>query len=1098
MALSRLAFKKIALTVSSALLVFSAISIHAQQEFDTALNKLAPATQSVVKSLSQLDRLPAPQWRTHIADMAHGEALELDDSTWEMAHMPGQMSREAMWYRAWIEVPKDVHGYDGTGARIWFSFHVWSDGDWTKIVYFNGRRVALGEDLEPIIAFDQAKPGDKILIAVKLSKTVDVKHVQGADFLLEPPSSRPSPERIAKELLSAGLLTATLGKDSTQVDSAASAVDLAALGRGDQRAFDASLQKAEAALGPLKDPFRQLSANLTGNSHIDAAWLWPMTETVDVVRRTFTSALQLLDEYPNSVYTQSAAQYSEWMEQKYPPLFKGIAEQVKNKRWELVGGMWVEPDLNMPDGESLVRQLLVGKRYFKQHLGADVRIGWNPDSFGYNWQLPQIYKKSGVDYFVTQKMSWNETNKLPLKLFWWQSPDGSRVLTYFPASYNEDIDPLRISSDLERAHALAPGLNEILHLYGEGDHGGGPTRAMLDRGLRWSEPSAVFPKLNFAPAQNFFSDLEAKVDSSNPQVWNYKSIVAGPKLPAAPAGKIEIPIWNDELYFEFHRGVFTSQANHKRNMRESEEQLLNAEKYSALAWLKGDAYPAAELTESWKKALLNQFHDLAAGSGIGVIYKDAQHDYDDIRWTTEEATTKALRTLSAEVNTKTAAPGGVPVMVWNPLAWQRDDLVTMDVQMPAKATAISVLDARGKALPVQILSSRAETNSYHLLVKTNSVPSLGYQVLHVVPETRPVTSDLQASGLTIENSMLRITVDDRNGCISSLFDKKANFESISAGGCGNQLIAFHDNPKEYDAWNIDANFEVGATPLEQAESVKLVEQGPLRATIRVTRSWQSSKFVQDITVYAGMNRVDIANDIDWHERHILLKAAFPLVASSDNATYEIPYGTIQRPTTRNNSWESAKFEVPAMRWADLGDGKHGFSLINESKYGYDTKGNVVRISLLRSPTSPDPEADQGEHHFSYSLYPHAGDWKQALTVRRGYEFNYKLQAQQVMSHEGTMGPEHSFAAVDAKNVVLTAMKKTEDGVGLLLRFYEWGGNSGNVQLSVPPNAGSAILTNLMEEPSGSPLPITGNKVTVPVHPFEIVSVRVNYSPTQAK
>ena len=262
-----------------------------------------------------------------------------------------------------------------------------------------------------------------------------------------------------------------------------------------------------------------------------------MTETVDVVRRTFTSALQLLDEYPNSVYTQSAAQYSEWMEQKYPPLFKGIADQVKNKRWELVGGMWVEPDLNMPDGESLVRQLLVGKRYFKQHLGADVRIGWNPDSFGYNWQLPQIYKKSGVDYFVTQKMSWNETNKLPLKLFWWQSPDGSRVLTYFPASYNEDIDPLRISSDLERAHALAPGLNEILHLYGEGDHGGGPTRAMLDRGLRWSEPSAVFPKLNFAPAQNFFSDLEAKVDSSNPQVWNYKSIVAGPKLPAAPAGR---------------------------------------------------------------------------------------------------------------------------------------------------------------------------------------------------------------------------------------------------------------------------------------------------------------------------------------------------------------------------------------------------------------------------------------------------------------------------------------------------------------------------------------------------------------------------------
>lgn len=1068
------------------------------QESEPALQQLSPPTQSVIKGLSRLDRLPAPQWRVHLADMPHGEALELNDSNWDLATLPSQGAREAIWYRAWVEVPKDVQGYDITGSRIWFSFHVWSDGDWTKTVYFNGRRVALGEDLEPIIAFERAKPGDRLLIAVKLSKTVDVKHIQGSDFLLAPDASRPSPERVWKELLSAGELGSTFGSGAVeaikQVDSAAATVDIGSLGRGDQKAFDASLEKAEARLGPLKNQIKQFSANLTGNSHIDAAWLWPMTETVDVVRRTFTSALQLLDEYPQSVYSQSAAQYSEWMEQKYPPLFKDIANQVKNKRWELVGGMWVEPDLNMPDGESQVRQLLVGKRYFQQKLGADVRIGWNPDSFGYNWQLPQIYKKSGVDYFVTQKMSWNETNKLPLKLFWWQSPDGSRVLTYFPAGYNEAIDPLRIASDLERAQALSPGLQEVLHLYGEGDHGGGPTRAMFDRGLQWSDPTTVFPKLNFASAQSFFSDVEARVDSAHPPVWNYKSIIAAPKLPEAADGKIEIPVWNDELYFEYHRGVFTSQANHKRNMRESEEQLLNAEKYSALAWLKGDAYPGAELTDAWKKALFNQFHDLAAGSGIGVIYKDAQHDYDVIRWATDEATSRALRTLSAEVNTKAAGMGGVPVMVWNSLAWQRDDLVTLDVQMAAKAAAVSVLDARGEALPVQVLSSKPETNSYHLLVKASSVPSLGYELLHVVPGIRPVVSDLKASGLTLENSRLRVTVDEHSGCITSLYNKKANFESIAAGACGNQLIAFQDKPKEYDAWNIDANFELGATPLEQAESVKLVEQGRLRATIRVTRSWQSSKFVQDIALYAGMDRVDITSDIDWHEKHILLKAAFPLAASSDDATFEIPYGTIQRPTTRNNSWESAKFEVPALRWADLGDGKHGFSLINESKYGYDAKGNTLRISLLRSPTSPDPEADQGHHHFTYSLYPHSGDWKQARTVRRGYDFNYKLQALQVAPHEGKLPPEHSYATVNSENVVLTAMKKSEDGDGLLLRFYEWAGKPGNVQLTVPPNATSATLTNLMEKPYGEALPVADNRVTVPVHPFEIVSVQVSYAP----
>ena len=475
-----------------------------------------------------------------------------------------------------------------------------------------------------------------------------------------------------------------------------------------------------------------------------------------------------------------------------------------------------------------------------------------------------------------------------------------------------------------------------------------------------------------------------------------------------------------------------------------------------------------------------------------MIYKDAQHDYDVIRWTTEEASSKAMRTLSAEVNTKVATPGGVPVMVWNPLAWQRDDLVDLDVQMPGKSAGVSVLDSRGKALPVQVLSSKPETNSYRLLVKASGVPSLGYEALYVVPGQRRAATDLKASGLTLENSALRVTVDEHSGCITSLYDKKTSFESIAAGGCGNQLIAFHDNPKEYDAWNIDADFEVGAMALDPAESVKLVEQGPLRATIRVTRSWQSSKFVQDVTLYAGMGRVDITNDVDWHEKHILIKAAFPLAAASEEATFEIPYGTIQRPTTRNNSWESAKFEVPALRWADLGDGKHGVSLINESKYGYDAKGNVLRISLLRSPTSPDPEADQGKHHFSYSLYPHAGDWKQALTVRRGYEFNYKLHAEQVLAHEGKLGAEHSYAAVDARNVVLTAMKKTEEGDGLLFRFYEWGGQSGNVAITLPQNAISATLTNLMEEPSGGALPVTGNKVVIPVHPFEIVSVRVNY------
>jgi len=1066
------------------------------------LEKLPPGVQNAVKQLAALNQLPDPRWKMHATDLAHGEAVTLDDSAWEVAKVHAEGPRTGVWYRAWVEIPKDVNGYDVTGAKIWFAFNIdIGGGSGSEIIYVDGRRVAMGEDLEPMVLFDQAKPGDKVLVAVKLPPSPEPKFFDGSELRIEAANGRPDPEMLWKEIFSAGGLASTMGADGAdalkQMEAASSAVNFDALRHGDQKAFDASLAKASDALAVINPQLKKFSQQLTGNSHIDAAWLWPWTETVDVVRRTFGTTLQLMDEYPELHYAQSAAQYSEWMEQKYPAMFKEIQDRAKQKRWEAVGGMWIEPDLNMPDGESLVRQLLVGKRYFKEKYGQDVRIGWNPDSFGYNWQLPQIYKKSGVDYFVTQKMGWNETNKLPLKLFWWQSPDGSRVLAYFPYGYSEENEPLVMAYDLRNGVTLTPGLTDELQLFGDGDHGGGPTRTILDRGIRWSDPKVSFPALNFGSAQGFFDKVGPKLDTANAPVWNYKSVAAeGAKLPPSTEGKIELPIWNDELYLEFHRGVFTTQSNHKRNMRESEEWLLNAEKYSSLAWLQGDSYPGADFNEGWKKVLFNQFHDLAAGSGIGVIYRDAQKDYNVVHWTAEDADRKAWHTVASEVNTRSASGVGVPVMLWNPLAWERSkDLVTVSVQMPQKTPGgVSVLGAQGKPLPMQILSSKPATNSYEVLVEAKNVPSLGYTVLRVVPGARPVPTDLKAQDYTLENSVVRVTVDPQTGCITSLYDKKASFESLAAGGCGDELVAFQDKPKEYDAWNIDADFEKVFTRLDHADSVELVEKGPVRATIRVTHSWQSSKFVQDITLYAGLDRVDVVNDIDWHETHVLLKAAFPLAASSDQATYEIPYGTIQRPTSRNNSWEAAKFEVPALRWADLGDGNHGFSLINESKYGYDAKGNVLRLSLLRSPTSPDPNADRGHHHFAYSLYPHPGDWKQALTVRRGYEFNYKLKAMQVEAHEGKMPAEHSFASTGAENVVLTAMKKTEDGDALLLRFYEWAGKSGDAELSVPEGALSAKLADLMEEPSGEDLPIKADKITVPVHPFEIVSVRVAYAP----
>jgi alpha-mannosidase len=1065
------------------------------------LSVLSPATRQTIQLLGSLNSISATDWKFHAGDLAHAEAPDLDDSGWRTVSARSQAPTDAVWYRRWIEVPKTLHGYDLSGARIWFQFAAYANGPMPEIIYFNGHRVALGDDLEPVVLFDHAQPGDRVLVAVKLLHTVDQKTFSRADVSIEFNPSRPNPNDLLQEMVSANTLAPSLGPADTAsirkgIESSAAAVDLHALEQAQQQAFDGSLVRAQAELEKIKGDLQQTSIRLTGNSHIDAAWLWPWSETVQVVHNTFSTALQLMNEYPQYTYTQSAAAYSEWMCEKYPAICAEIQDCVKQGRWEMVGGMWVEPDLNMPDGESLVRQLLIGKRYFKDKFGVNIRIGWNPDSFGYNWQLPQIYKRSGIDYFVTQKMDWNDTNHLPFKLFWWQSPDGSKVLTYFPHDYDLGIEAEALAKDVAQARGRNPGLPEMMHLFGVGDHGGGPTRAMLDSGVRWTDPKMVYPKTFFGVSQGFFSDVEGKLDSEHSPVWNYKTIAGGATpLPGAPAGLISLPTWNDELYFEYHRGVFTSQANHKRNMRESEVWMLDAEKYSSLAWLSGRAYPANALNEAWKKVLFNQFHDLAAGSGIGVIYKEAQRDYDMVRLTSNEASVAALADIASRVDTRSPI-GTVPVLVFNPLAWERTDVVELSVQMPTSPKeGVFVLDGQNHALPSQILSTDAATNTVRLLVEPKSVPSLGYSLLRVASDRRDdVPSDLSTHDLTLENSVLRVVVDPQTGCITSLYDKRSQFESIAAGACGNELVAFADNPKQYDAWNIDSDFEKSFTRLDSVDSVKLIERGPVRAAIRVVRTWQKSKFVQDITLYAGLDRVDVVNDIDWHETHVLLKAAFPLAASSDHATYEIPYGSIERPTTRNNSWEAAKFEVPALRWADLGDSAHGFSLINDSKYGYDAKDNVLRISLLRSPTWPDPDADRGHHHFAYALYPHTADWKKALTMRRGYEFNSQLKAWPVEAHTGTWRGEQSFLTVGRENVVLTAMKKTEDGDALLFRFYEWAGKKSVVNLSVPAGGVSATLTNLMEQPEGSPLKISPDgKVAVPIGPFEIISVRVDYA-----
>ena len=586
----------------------------------------------------------------------------------------------------------------------------------------------------------------------------------------------------------------------------------------------------------------------------------------------------------------------------------------------------------------------------------------------------------------------------------------------------------------------------------------------------------MYPKLEFSFARDFFSDLETKLPS------------------------MQVPTWDGELYFAYHRGVFTTQAETKRRIRRSEENVLNAEKFGSLASLFGRPYPQDGMELTWKNLLFDHFHDIMPGSGIAVNYLDAKRNLENVDRAANDVTMGSLREIAAHVNTQGE---GVPVLIFNSLSWPRIEVTEVEAQLPAPAKQIEVVDSTGKPAESQLLYLDPETHRTHFLLLSNT-PALGYQTYFVrAASTAPaVHSMLKASADTLENEFIRVRIDPQTGCMSSLFDKRSGTEALApaetdTGGpktkvCGNLLQTFVDKPKQWDAWNIDADFEKQHWDLDKADEVKLMESGPLRAVIEVKNHFQNSTFVRDIVVYAGVPRVDVKMTVEWHEKHILLKVGFPLSAHSDKATFEIPFGSVERPTTRNTPAELAQFEVPAQRWADISDSKHGFSLLNDCKYGYDAKGNVLRLSLLRSPEWPDPHADEGHHEFTYSLYPHGGGWKDALTVRRGYELNYKLLSLPFGNHQGSLAPEHSFLQVQPENVIVTALKKAEDENSLVLRFYEWAGKESETTIQLPPGAQSAEETDLMEKPIGS-LSIHSGAVSVHTKAYEIKTVKVQFA-----
>ncbi|MBN2089714.1 alpha-mannosidase [candidate division KSB1 bacterium] len=819
--------------------------------------------------------------------------------------------------------------------------------------------------------------------------------------------------------------------------------------------LDAFFSKFDQPISNFKAEIQKFKVHFVGNAHIDLAWLWPWTETVDVCRETFKNALDLMEANPDFTFAQSQAQAYVWMEKYAPDLFERIKAKIKSGQWIIVNGMWTEPDSNLPSGEAFVRQILYGQMYFMKKFGIKTDIAWTPDTFGYAWTLPQIYRKAGFNYFVTNKIWWNDINPPDNHLFWWQSPDNSQILTFLPKGYSNQPD-LKNTLDLLQAYHENTKQTDFMILYGEGDHGGGPTGADVQSIHQMSQRD-IFPEVKFSSPENFFTAIE-------------------------PA-KNNLPVLRDEMYLEYHRGTYTTQAKVKKYNRQMECLLETAEKLASLA---PNPYPKAELDDAWKRVLFNQFHDILPGSSIPVVYEHAIASYDTAMQEVKQVIEKSIEFLTKNINT---TGWGTPFIVFNQLSWDRSGVVALDLPRQFWGKSLRVSDADNWIVKSQLIGKAKLLIELTQPLATPLSP-MGYKIYHIqvgenrMPKDAPIASDL-----VLKNTFFEIKIDKISGNIISLMDIKNNREVLS--GPGNELQFFEDIPVQYDAWNIGYTGKEWRS--DKNPVITIVEQGVVRSTIQIVRKFNKSTFTQKISLYRTLPIIEFRNEVDWNESHVLVKAAFPLTVKNEKATYEIPYGWIQRPSMMKNKIDSAKFEVSGHKWIDLTDasGKYGVSLLNDCKYGFDVKENTMRITLLRSPKSPDPQADMGKHEFTYVLYPHVGDWQTAKTHQMAYELNYPALARFVKAQSGSRPPATAFVRIEgADGVFITTLKKAEERNSFIIRLVEYYGKRSSLKVVFSGRIKYTAEVDLLENPLPGRVTFGGESFSTDIKPHEIKSFEI--------
>ncbi|MGX9356697.1 alpha-mannosidase [Roseobacteraceae bacterium S113] len=806
----------------------------------------------------------------------------------------------------------------------------------------------------------------------------------------------------------------------------------------------AALQDGLKAAGPPMD----VDLHAIGHAHMDVAYLWPTQQIRQKNARTYSNVLRLMERHEDYQFSHSQPQLYDWTRQDFPEIFEAIKTRVAEGRWEPIGGMWVEPDCNMPGAEALVRQIQLGRRWFAEQFGKDAEtpVLWLPDTFGFPACLPQLMAQSGLKWFLTNKLNWNQYNKVE-STTWWEGLDGTRVLAHvlttprdvqylpFPTNYKSDLTSAEVLGTWRR-NTLKHAVSELPICFGYGDGGGGPTEELIAKAKAYaSMPGA--PRVKMSNVRASFEALEKSADA--------------------------LPVWSGELYLEGHRGVLTSQAWIKRANRRAEVALHKAEALAALAQLGGHDVPC-NLDRAWELLCLNQFHDILTGTSIPQVFADARRDHSEILRDVEIAVQDSTAALAQH------APAGAQHLIANLSPHDGPRYVTLPHAAAHEGTAVCAQDVEDG-----------------VLCYLENVPSYGAIAVTKGKATapkNPVHLHEKSTDITLENALIRVQID-REGRINRIWDKQEARDVLAPGAMGNLLHAFEDRPICWDAWDIDTHIEDRCTPLHGPTQVTVLETGPLRASVRFEMSWANSRVTQTIRLHHASKRIDFETEVDWHETHTLLKVALPVDVRAQQATYDIQFGQVSRPTHRNTSWDAAQFEVTAHRWVDLSEPGYGVALLNDCKYGHDVRENVLRLTLIKSSTMPDPGADQGVHQFTYALLPHVGDWREGRVRESAADLNLGIDVIEARPVPGQRDLPRMF--VDTDHVVLETLKPGRITGTLIARLYEAHGRRGRLKMTVPQDIVRVQMCDLMEDPVEDCM-LSDGAIELPVRPHEIITL----------